>query len=495
MALLIDRRSASTVTSKLKEVSLPNAGPAGCPVYELDDDSASSGSSAMYDSDDDVWHDALEKPSVPRAPVRLPEELLDMIMAATQEPWGDLPTLEACSVVCKEWSLPARRRLFGRTLSPHGPNAIRRLRHVLDDHPELCPAVKEFDLGLTAPFDECAGEMFRRMAGVFRQTPCVRSLTMLHIPLKDKVRARFFGALKTLPLEDARFFSSSWPSVGRSTPAPANQAGSDTGALVDLLQHCTTLKTLGLTGYSSQPRILSTALMERAPCPLPTYQLRELNLVSCDLSGPAPLWLLGFSVFSLKTLNIAACTGLTRGVLERLFIIIGHTLKSLHLAIDLEDLADDSSSRSLENSVLLPFTELTDFSCSTDSLFGDEVLSTLVTLPRMERITLCFPSFSSASVLRAFSAVPLVAPPEKGGQGDGPRAKRLKHLTLDAWESHELWDEPQRWAVSQASEAKGVELLLNGASRDEIEQDWYGEDLGVTWRMLERPRRTRRDVA
>lgn len=80
------------------------------PVYELDDDSASSGSSAMYDSDDDVWHDALEKPSVPRAPVRLPEELLDMIMAATQEPWGDLPTLEACSVVCKEWSLPARRR-------------------------------------------------------------------------------------------------------------------------------------------------------------------------------------------------------------------------------------------------------------------------------------------------------------------------------------------------------------------------------------------------
>lgn len=289
--------------------------------------------------------------------------------------------------------------------------------------------------------------------------------------LRDtQVRARFFSALKTLPLEDARFFSSSWPSVGRFTPAPANQAGSDTGALVDLLQHCTTLKTLGLTGYSSQPRILSTALMERAPCPLPTYQLRELNLVSCDLSGPAPLWLLGFSVFSLKTLNIAACTGLTRGVLERLFIIVGHTLKSLHLAIDLEDLADDSSSRSLEDSVLLPFTELTDFSCSTDSLFGDEVLSTLVTLPRMERITLCFPSFSSAAVLRAFSTVPLVAPPRERGQGKGPRAKRLKHLTLDAWESHELWDEPQRWAVSQASEARGVELLLNGASRGEIEE-------------------------
>jgi hypothetical protein len=50
------------------------------------------------------------------------------------------------------------------------------------------------------------------------------------------------------------------------------------------------------------------------------------------------------------------------------------------------------------------------------------------------------------------------------------KSSALKHLALDAWETNGAdWTDAQRFRFSQVCHTKGVELLLNGLDRDNIE--------------------------
>ncbi|GAA6049491.1 hypothetical protein JCM3770_007365 [Rhodotorula araucariae] len=470
MALFLDRRSGWPVTTKLKEVSLPLSAPAGYPVYELDEsDSASEGSTAR-ESDDDLFVDAVEDQPAPKGPVVVPEEVLEMIFEATQR-WGeDAETLRSAALVCTAC-------LFGQTLYINSPNAAKRLRRVVDARPELRSVLQHVDLASPcSAYDVRMTDVFRRLAGVLRVAGNVKTLSLLHVPLSDKVRRKFFAALQTLPMEEARLFSAVMPNYGRFAPQRRHHGTSDVEVLPALLQKWPTLKRLTLSGYSTYPRLFSAALLIQPVPPMPSYRLTELSLVTSDLSSATLLWLLGDSLATLRTLNLSACSGLSADILGHLFSFVGLSLENLNLAMDLDDLHASSSSAPLDSAILAPLKVLTSFQLSTDTLFGDNLLLQLVTLPALQSASLCFPSFDIDLVKRALAT--LAAPPAK---------PTLRHLTLDAWESHELWSEAQRWEVLQACEAHGVELVMNGMTKEDIEEEWYGEDMADAWRFLERP--------
>ncbi|BGP37474.1 hypothetical protein JCM10450v2_001380 [Rhodotorula kratochvilovae] len=464
MALFLDRRSGLPVTTKLKEVSLPLSAPAGCPIYELDESDSASECSTALDSDDDLFADALEDQPPPRKGVVVPEEVLEMIFEETQR-WGeDAETLRSAARTCRAWCLPARRVLFSQMLFINSPDAARRLRLVVDARPELRSALKHVDLANPcSAYDVRLNEIFRRLAGVLHLAGNVRTLNLLHIPLSDKIRRKFFAALQTLPMEEARLYSAVMPNYGRFAPQRRHHGTADVEVLPALLQKWPTLKRLTLSGYSTYPRLFSAALLIQPVPPMPSYHLTELNLVSSDLSSATLLWLLGDSLATLRTLSLSACTGLSADILEHLFSFVGPSMQTLNLAIDLDDLHASSSSVPLDSAILAPLKALTSFQLSTDTLFGDSLLLQLVALPSLAHASLCFPSFDIDVVKRAL----VTLSPEHA----------LKHLTLDAWESHELWSEAQRWEVLQACEARGVELVINGLTREDIEEEWYGEDM------------------
>jgi hypothetical protein len=77
------------------------------PIYVLDE--SDDDSTASVSSSDESFYDAWEDlPPLPK-PVRLPEEILEAIMRNLEALDGEEACLKACSLVCKEWSLPARR--------------------------------------------------------------------------------------------------------------------------------------------------------------------------------------------------------------------------------------------------------------------------------------------------------------------------------------------------------------------------------------------------
>ncbi|GAA5987538.1 hypothetical protein JCM11641_007179 [Rhodosporidiobolus odoratus] len=440
MALFLDRRSGLPTTSKLKEVFPPLCPHSECPIYVLDD-SDTDDSSTVYDSDiDDVFTDALSHLPDPREPIRLPEEVLDEVMRKTQEEAED----------------PTVLRVLSLSLNLSSHEAVKRLRTVIDAGPELARAVKSFDLSSpgTAWQDGRVGEIFRRAGGLLRQTPNVK-----------EVRTKLFGALEALPLRKAHFYSSSWTHFGRNGARRSPGGGTpDIAELAHLLCVSNRLETLTLSGYSSYPRLLSSHV-----CPshtMPTYRLTDLTIISADLSNSTLLWLLGLSSTSLKRLNLAAVTGLTKEVLSHLFTLVGPSLEILLLSLDIDDLHPSSSSDSLDNSILAPLKALQSFNLSTDTVFLDTVLQTLVTLPELRIISLCFPSFGCEVVKRAIEIVPVsTRDEEKSNDWEG-----LRRLTLDAWETSTMWEETERWEVLQACEKRGVELSLNGLMKEDIEE-------------------------
>ncbi|GAA5917778.1 hypothetical protein JCM8208_002439 [Rhodotorula glutinis] len=477
MALFVDRRSGSTVTAKLKEVSSPL--PSGYPIYELDDSDSTSTCSSDFDSDDDSFADALEEQPAPRDPLVVPDEVLEMVFRATQRWVDDSETLKSAALVCRSWSTPARRILFAQNIYLNSPEAVKRLRHVVDTRPELRSAMQHFDLANPcSTYDIRLNETFRRAAGVLRFANTVKTLNLLHVPLSDKTRRKFFGALRTLPMEEVRLYAAASPSYGPFGPQRRLRGTADVDLLPGLLQQWSSLRSLTLSGYSTYPRLFSGALLLRPVPPMPTYRLVELNLVSTDLSGATLLWLVGDSLATLRVLNLSTCSGLTKDVLEHVFAFVGPTLECLYLALDLDDLDPASSAAPLDSAILAPLVNLASFTLSSDTLFGDTLLAQLVALPCLAHITLCCPSFSHDIVKRAVAALPTPSSLSTG-------RKRLEQLTLDAWELQALWSEEERWEVLQACEDKGVEVVINGLGREEIEDEWYGEDMADAWQALE----------
>ncbi|GAA5836834.1 hypothetical protein JCM11251_005800 [Rhodosporidiobolus azoricus] len=264
---------------------------------------------------------------------------------------------------------------------------------------------------------------------------------------------KLFGALKTLPVRSAYLYSSSWSSWGRGAVGRVSTSNPDMDELAHLLCTWCCLRSLTLSGYSSYPRILSGAC---APVhTIPKYRLTDLTLISVDLNNSTLLWLLGSSGSSLKRLNLAATSGLTREVISHLFTLVGPTLEVLLLSLDIDDL-HPSSSDVLDNSLLSPLRALKTFNLSTDSVFADTVIETLVALPAIGSISLCFPAFSHATVLRAVESL--------------ERASGLSNLVLDAWETNTMWEESERFQLLRACETRGIAVSLNGLGKEDIEE-------------------------
>ncbi|KWU41009.1 hypothetical protein RHOSPDRAFT_37459 [Rhodotorula sp. JG-1b] len=465
MALFLDRRSGQTVPSKLREVfpDLDTQVPAGCPIYvldESDDDATASVSS------DESFHDALEEPPPPPRPVRLPEEVFEAIMRNLEALDGEEACLKACSLVCKEWSLPARRILLGGGLTVSSADAAKRLREILDSHAELRPAVRSINLngamrdGLIAPY-------FRRAAALFRHTPNLRMLQLVHVGLSEMNRHRLYSAMRHLPLTHVILYSSSW-SVSHLGQTPGDYA--DVREVLRLLCDWNQLNSLTLSGYSSYPRLLlPTTIPAHA---FPTYRLESLHLLSCNLADSIVLWLLGNSAKTLKQLNLCGCSGLTSEILAQVFEVLGPTLETLVLTLDVDDLAAVPGPQSVRSEVVETLVQLRVVSVSTDSVFPEDIVHTLVALPLVESISLCYPSFTYAIVKDDLASL--------------PPASKLEKLYLDAWETPDMWTETERWDLAQLCEKRGVELVLNGLVKADIEEEWYGEDFSEDWRILER---------
>ncbi|GAA5979641.1 hypothetical protein JCM10908_002995 [Rhodotorula pacifica] len=476
MALFLDRRSGQTVPSKLREVFPDSeAVPEGCagPVYVLDtsdDDEQSRSVDSL--SDDESYHDALEELPPQPKPVPLPDEILTLIMRNVEELDGEEAYLKACSLVCKAWSSPARRLLFGGILAITSADSARNLRNILEAHPDLQDAVQKVDLtsamreGSVAPF-------YRRAAALLRCTTNVSTLQLLHVGLSPKNRRRFHSALRRLPLNHLILYSSSW-SITHNRGNIGDHA--DTREILRLLCGWTELESLSLNGYSSYPRLLLPSI---APVhTFPTYRLRDLHLLSCSLADSTLLWLLGNSAKSLKQLNLGGCSGLTSDILALVFEVIGPTLESLIITLDADDLSVTSGARSIRCDIVKGLVQLRTVSLSTDSVFREEILHDLIALPELESVSLCYPSFTYAVVKEALASAP-------------PTSK-LEKLYLDAWETPDMWTQAERWDIMQMCDKRAVELVLNGLIRADVEEEWYGEDLSEDWGVLEDPSRSSR---
>lgn len=214
------------------------------------------------------------------------------------------------------------------------------------------------------------------------------------------------------------------------------------------------LKTLSLSGFSSYP-----GQLDPAACPshaLPTYYLRELHIYSCSLSDSTLFWLLGNSRSTLRKLDLGSCYGLTAETLSAALTLVGSAIEDLTIAMDLEDLSTIAGVRPLETSLLQQMSRLRRIHISTDQIFPPSVLLDLVLLPKIEDISLAYPTFELGQVKQAAEAL--------------PPATTLRKLYLDAWETPDLWTDTDRWSVSRAFEGIGVELLLNGLTKEDVER-------------------------
>ena len=98
--------------------SLIRVAPPADPIYELDSDSTSTCSiDCDSDDDSDLFADAVEEQPAPREPLVVPEEVLEMVFEATQRWIDDSETLKSAALVCRWWSMPARRMCVS-SLSP-----------------------------------------------------------------------------------------------------------------------------------------------------------------------------------------------------------------------------------------------------------------------------------------------------------------------------------------------------------------------------------------
>lgn len=221
-----------------------------------------------------------------------------------------------------------------------------------------------------------------------------------------------------------------------------------------LLCEWSQLNSLTLSGYSSYPRLL---LPNTFPAhAFPTYRLGSLHLLSCNLADSAILWLLGNSAKTLRQLNLCGCSGLTSEVLALVFEVLGSTLETLVLTLDVDDLAAASGPQSIRSEVVATLVELRVVSVSTDAVFPEDIVHTLAALPLVESISLCYPSFTYAIVRDALASL--------------PPGSKLEKLYLDAWETPDMWTETERWNLAQLCEKRGVELVINGLVRADIEE-------------------------
>ena len=261
--------------------------------------------------------------------------------------------------------------------------------------------------------------------------------------------------MRHLPLTHVILYSSSW-SVSHLGQTPGDYA--DVRELLRLLCDWNQLNSLTLSGYSSYPRLLlPTTIPAHA---FPTYRLESLHLLSCNLADSIVLWLLGNSAKTLKQLNLCGCSGLTSEILAQVFEVLGPTLETLVLTLDVDDLAAVPGPQSVRSEVVETLVQLRVVSVSTDSVFPEDIVHTLVALPVVESISLCYPSFTYAIVKDALASL--------------PPASKLEKLYLDAWETPDMWTETERWDFAQLCEKRGVELVLNGLVKADIEEGESG---------------------
>lgn len=228
--------------------------------------------------------------------------------------------------------------------------------------------------------------------------------------------------MRHLPLTHIILYSSSW-SVSHVGQTPGDHAA-DIREISRLLCEWTQLNSLTLSGYASYPRLL---LPNTVPAhAFPTYRLESLHLLSCNLADSTVLWLLGNSTKTLKQLNLCGCSGLTSDVLSDVFEVLGSTLETLVLTLDVDDLTAAPGPQSIRSEVVEALVQLRVVSISTDSVFPEDIVHTLVALP------------------------------------------------LVAWETPDMWTETERWDLAQLCEKRGVELVLNGLVRADIEEGESG---------------------
>lgn len=150
---------------------------------------AASPTPALSDDDELPFEDCLEEFPTARCGIALPPELVEEVLRWTQTDFECREDLRRFSLVSRAWAPPARRILFGQTLSIADEDSVRRLRAALDSSPELASHVRRIDLSNTSCTWRYQNmhDVFRRAAGIIRQTVGLKEISLLQIPLSPRV--------------------------------------------------------------------------------------------------------------------------------------------------------------------------------------------------------------------------------------------------------------------------------------------------------------------
>ncbi|KAM0749658.1 hypothetical protein T439DRAFT_348493 [Meredithblackwellia eburnea MCA 4105] len=401
----------------------------------------------------------------------LPLEITDAIVAWSQAD-GDNPNeLRRLSLVSKVFARSARKALFRSIHSLLSTSSLMRLRSALSSSPELSRHVRKVDLSNPNCRWEpnLVSEFFRRASGLLRETPLVHEISILHIALSDNVRRRLFGALSALRIKKAIFDASCWSNS--SNHRPSRDTSLDMDAFIFTLTRWSSLKVLSLHGYNLYPRVICPSSLPLHS--FPKYNLRMLDVASCDLNGSILLWLLGSSNSSLRQLNLSNVTGLTLDVLETALGMVGKSLVELQITLDQDDFTPAQPPRSINPKVFSSLVKLKTLVISTD-METTTLLDEIAHLPLLSFLGLNCPTLAYSKIERFL-------------QED---LQSLRDLSLDLWGDDDSWTCYTRFLAARACRTKGVDLLLDGCDGLELEDAWFGigagMDLSEVWEDMER---------
>ncbi|KAL8279324.1 hypothetical protein RQP46_008361 [Phenoliferia psychrophenolica] len=416
-----------------------------------------------------------EEPRSRRA-VHLPQECVDAILIQVSKQFWEgsvdetsLAELRRLALVSRIWAKAARRMLYSSIQGLVSTGALMRLRGVLAASPELMRVVKKIDLSAPSCRWESSqvSEFFRRAAGLLRDTPLVQDIQLLHIGLSDVVRRKLWGAMAELPIQQASLDSSCWSSNnGHRAPATTSST-TDMGALMLALTRWTSLRVLSLHAYNLSPRVFETSA---APShAFPAYRLTSLDISSCELDGASLLWLLGRSAKTIKQLNLTNVTGITLDEVEDVLRAVGPSLVELQLSLDSDDFAESNPPRAnVDAKAFAGLAQLTTLVVATD-MDTKALLDQFALLPRLTFLGFNCPSLPFPRVKRFLEMNP----------------EKLKDLNLDLWGEDESWTCYTRFLAARECAKRGIDILIDGSDREELENAWFGMDLAKCWTFLE----------
>ena len=216
-----------------------------------------------------------------------------------------------------------------------------------------------------------------------------------------------------------------------------------------LLCDWSTLKILTLSGYCDPPRILGSAVFSENRSP--SYSLVSLSLDSLSLADSALMYLISQNCFtSLMILELFTVSDLDNDIFRDALASLGSTLLRLSISIHSEDGDVDEF---YEPSIFTPLKKLENLDINSD-YFEDAVLDTVVSLPSIETISLNLISFS---FVLASAALNRASP-------------TLRQVVLsDGDTSDSFWSLEQRWTLGKSLNAKGIDLSLNHADFEDID--------------------------